>query len=364
MSGIVRIKDLDTAEELTSGDYLAVDSVGEGLRKVPLKPITDDISDLKSKIDDLEPLSEDVKTTLLACFQKVAWIDEHGQDYYDDLYDALYPDTGLVRITAVFTQGSAVIYPSTPINDLKAYLVVTGYYNDSSTKIITDYSLSGTLEVGTSTITVTKEGKTTTFTVTVSAPYWDYEWYASSRTLPEGMTAFRYNFTDEPGAMFVANPVLDFDYIGNCRMMIECKWSVFYENMDTLEVTAYANGGNNPQLFALNKTINNQLSGSRVIGHADNQSEEGYDLRLLAGQTQQYFGHKDNVYHLFDLLANGNECSVSLPNDDFSVSGTGYVSQYNPYTGIKSVYPPYEDEDTRIRIIYGLYIKSIKFKKL
>ena len=50
MSGIVRIKDLDTAEELTSGDYLAVDSAGEGLRKVPLKPITDDISDLKSAL--------------------------------------------------------------------------------------------------------------------------------------------------------------------------------------------------------------------------------------------------------------------------------------------------------------------------
>lgn len=50
MSGIVRIKDLDTAEELTSGDYLAVDSAGEGLRKVPLKPITDDISDLKNQL--------------------------------------------------------------------------------------------------------------------------------------------------------------------------------------------------------------------------------------------------------------------------------------------------------------------------
>ena len=101
----------------------------------------------------------------LTCFQKVAWIDTHGQDYYDALYEALYPDTGLVRITAVFTQGSAVIYPDTPINNLKAYLTVTGYYEDGTLKHISDYSLSGTLITGTSVITVLKEGKTTIFNV-------------------------------------------------------------------------------------------------------------------------------------------------------------------------------------------------------
>ena len=36
-------------------------------------------------------LTESIKTALLACFEKVAWIDEDGQDYYDALYNALYP---------------------------------------------------------------------------------------------------------------------------------------------------------------------------------------------------------------------------------------------------------------------------------
>ena len=36
-------------------------------------------------------LTEDIKTALLACFEKVAWIDEDGQDYYDALYSALRP---------------------------------------------------------------------------------------------------------------------------------------------------------------------------------------------------------------------------------------------------------------------------------
>lgn len=36
-------------------------------------------------------LSDDAKEALLACFEKVAWIDEHGQDYLDALETALYP---------------------------------------------------------------------------------------------------------------------------------------------------------------------------------------------------------------------------------------------------------------------------------
>lgn len=132
--------------------------------------IDGEVSELNERLEQLEPISEDIKTTLLACFRKVAWIDTHGQDYYDNLYNALYPDTGLVRITAVFTQGSVVIYPDTPINDLKAYLTVTGYYRDGTSKNISDYSLSGTLTTGTSVITVSKEGKTATFNVTVAQP--------------------------------------------------------------------------------------------------------------------------------------------------------------------------------------------------
>lgn len=113
-------------------------------------------------------LSEEAKAALLACFENVAWANESGQNYYDALHDALYPATGLVSISAVFTQGSAVINEGDDLNTLKQYLVVTGYYGDGVSQVITDYALSGQLTEGTSTITVTKEGKTATFTVTVT----------------------------------------------------------------------------------------------------------------------------------------------------------------------------------------------------
>lgn len=112
-------------------------------------------------------LTNEAKQALLACFEKVAWIDEDGQDYYDALEAALYPPVGLVSISCVYTQ-SGTVYTTDSLDSLKSDLVVTAHYDDSSTATITTYTLSGTLTVGTSTITVSYGGKTTTFNVTVT----------------------------------------------------------------------------------------------------------------------------------------------------------------------------------------------------
>lgn len=71
-------------------------------------------------------------------------------------------------LSAVYTQSGSV-YDTDTLDTLKTNLVVTATYEDSSTATIpgTDYTLSGTLAVGTSTITVSYAGKTATFTVTV-----------------------------------------------------------------------------------------------------------------------------------------------------------------------------------------------------
>lgn len=113
-------------------------------------------------------LTQDVKQSLLQCFAHTAWTDDQGQDYYDDLEDALYPFDLLSSITAVYTQ-SGTVYDTDSLDSLKADLVVTGNYSDGTYNQNTEYTLSGTLTGGTSTITVTYGGKTTTFTVTVTA---------------------------------------------------------------------------------------------------------------------------------------------------------------------------------------------------
>lgn len=133
------------------------------------KKTGDEIADLKSAISQMSGLSEDVKVALLQIAQKVAYIDEDGQDYYDDLYDALYPPATLSSITCVYTQ-SGTVYDNASLDSLKTDLVVTAHWDDNTTSTVAsaDYTLSGTLTTGTSTITVTYSGKTTTFTVTVT----------------------------------------------------------------------------------------------------------------------------------------------------------------------------------------------------
>lgn len=114
-------------------------------------------------------LTDDIKQALLDCFEHVAWTDEHGQDYVDALEAALYPPAELVSISAVYTQ-SGTVYDTDTLDSLRDDLVVTAHYDDSSSEVVTTYTLSGTLVGGTSTITVAYGGKTTTFTVNVYQP--------------------------------------------------------------------------------------------------------------------------------------------------------------------------------------------------
>lgn len=115
-------------------------------------------------------LSEEVKQALLALLEKVAYVDENGQTYYDALETALYMSTKtLVSISADYMQSGAV-YDTDDLAILKNGLEVTAHYDDNTSAVIasTNYVLSGTLSVGTSTITVTHNRKTTTFNVTVT----------------------------------------------------------------------------------------------------------------------------------------------------------------------------------------------------
>lgn len=117
-------------------------------------------------------LTEEIKQALLQLAQKVAYIDNQGQTYYQDLYDSLYgttPVVTLVSIDAVYTQ-SGTVYDTDTLDSLKTDLVVTATYSDSTTAIIpaADYTLMGTLTVGSSVITVSYGGKTDTFAVTVT----------------------------------------------------------------------------------------------------------------------------------------------------------------------------------------------------
>lgn len=123
-------------------------------------------------------MDTETKDALLECFEHVAWIDTDGQIYYNNLLNALYP---LQSISAVYTQ-SGTVTTSTPLDDLKSDLVVTATFEDGTSKTVTNYTLSGTLTAGTSTITVTYFTETTTFNVTVSSGYVYYDYLQGDGT--------------------------------------------------------------------------------------------------------------------------------------------------------------------------------------
>ena len=70
-------------------------------------------------------------------------------------------------ISAVYAQ-DGFVYPTDSLDSLKQNLTVTAHYDNGTSEPVTAYTLSGTLSVGTSTITVTYKGKTATFDVVVS----------------------------------------------------------------------------------------------------------------------------------------------------------------------------------------------------
>jgi len=84
------------------------------------------------------------------------------------VYKANQSAPTLNRITAAYS-GTAAIYTTTPIDNLKANLTVKALYSNGSENTLSEneYILSGTLSVGTSTVTASYEGKTTSFSVTV-----------------------------------------------------------------------------------------------------------------------------------------------------------------------------------------------------
>ena len=110
-------------------------------------------------------LTPEERAAIVSLFRMATYTGDNAEGYIE----ILESHATLTGIDAVFTQGAAVIYPTASLDDLKQYLVVTAQYDDGMTMNVTDYTLSGTLTAGTSTITATYQGFSDTFTVNVTA---------------------------------------------------------------------------------------------------------------------------------------------------------------------------------------------------
>lgn len=102
---------------------------------------------------DKDAFIEDQTQTQLVLFS--AYLDLHGS---------------VESIYATYTQ-TAAITPFSSLDDLRNELVVKAVYQDGYEEVISDYTLSGTLSIGTSAITASYNGLTDTFSVSVTYKY-------------------------------------------------------------------------------------------------------------------------------------------------------------------------------------------------
>lgn len=133
--------------------------------------LSEEVNSLNERMDNLKSgLSDEAKVALLACFTNAAWINEHGQDYYDALYDALYND-GYPKLTVEYDDRGHIVLISDNIDSLKEYITVKYFENSSSTGTVipaaqyTLYTLSGTLSSGLNIIHVTYSSASSSFAV-------------------------------------------------------------------------------------------------------------------------------------------------------------------------------------------------------
>lgn len=97
-------------------------------------------------------------------------------------YASYMQEDNIDSISCTYTQ-SGTVYNTDALETLKDDLVVTVNYDDNTSETITDYALSGKLSSGTSIVTVTYGGKTTTFNVTVTEATLLHNWdFTSSLT--------------------------------------------------------------------------------------------------------------------------------------------------------------------------------------
>lgn len=133
------------------------------------KKTGDEISDLKSQITNGVPPA--VKLAIDNILQNVSFKNDILASSDLATIHTWATSATLTSISAVYTQ-SGTVYDTDSLDSLKDDLVVTALYDNETSSVVTDYTLSGTLAVGTSTITVSYGGKTTSFNVTVDAsPY-------------------------------------------------------------------------------------------------------------------------------------------------------------------------------------------------
>lgn len=194
-------------------------------------------------------------------------------------------------ISAVYTQ-SGTVYDTDSLDSLKSDLVVTATFMDSTTGIINpaDYTLSGTLAEGNSTITVTYAGLTDTFSVTVShadSSLYSWDFKTGLTDSKQGIVATT-TATQTSGTGLVYDTMNQYTLITGISSLLGKTVEIDVEEIGTRV------GGNHRRLFLFYGTNSTQQAG--FICNAGSTwkyySGSAWDTGSIASADASYFNGK------------------------------------------------------------------------
>lgn len=310
-----------------------------------------EVNTLDERVDALEEggsgLTAEAKAAILACFRGVVWRGDVDSDaLYSALDTALNPPANLSSISAVYTQ-SGTVDVSDSLENLRSNLVVTAHYTDNTSAVVTSYTLSGTLTLGTSTITVSYGGKTTTFNVTVTSS-WDYVWDLTSSLTDtvSGVTAVASAGTgvDAPaitsaGLVFnAATQRLSLGDINLTGKTIEIDVASFdFKGSDSYHIRFLMNGantgpiiyksGNGWQAYELSSS-GGSSGGWKTFTWVDSTNRT--NKNLFNGKTVKLVSETDNTITLYldgTAVASTTTMRYSDTTQDLSIGGSNGYTQ-------------------------------------
>ena len=240
----------------------------------------------------------------------------------------------VVSISAVYTQSGAV-YSTDTLDSLKADLVVTATMSDSSAQTIpsTDYTLSGSLTNGTSTITVTYGGFTTTFSVNVTAYTWLYNasdgQTLSQRTdiVTKAITAGSITETLSNGELHLVAAKgnngckWDFTQTTNNNAMLRIKFKV-------------ASSGLFSDIGGFQAQLSNGTGGVKTGTTKESSSSSNVKLQTMVGNTGAVSHNiTTGEWHLLELILNNSKQTVILDGATLE-NQSNICTYYNTYNRI------------------------------
>lgn len=160
--------DADTSHTQTfaSGEEVNLTPIDETHLSNPTQNSLARALDVVGKLNMLG-VTTTAKDLIISLFRKCAYTSQDAENIIANLEAEFEGDRVLMGITAELPT-SYTFYDNQSLEDLRSILVVTANYDDGSTVSVTTYTLQGNITAGTSVITVSYGGMSTTVEVTVT----------------------------------------------------------------------------------------------------------------------------------------------------------------------------------------------------